>query len=583
VGISGLPNARLTAHETPQSLGANTERERAQTALTGSAVAGRAADQLLDIDARRRAQAEQEADEETQRADRIAVLSGDNVGASWISSTLNDPEKSPFLVEGQDVVDMPRQVLADFDKVAEATAARMNPRQREAYAVVRAKQKLDLQHRLEQHAFAAMNRHADSEVGKKLENVVSMAGIHAGDLSHGLSKARATLQEGIDALTAQLSSRGFGPTSETAKGEILTLQTKVHATVINRLVQQDRTQDATAYFRAANAAGEIHGEAVDDLAGLVEQGTLRGQAQKSALEIVRAGGTNAEQLEKVNGIEDPKLQDEVRGRVKMLHDEQKSFQIEARHQNNLTVYDYLDSRGATLDGLQKVAGPDGVPIWHSMTGGERNAAESYLSQKASTTVVEPGGTEYYRLRNMVDDDPTKFLETDIFKSKHRMSKGEFDKLFEIRSKMKAGKAQAASETIDPDGPQVRRIFEDTWAQYTLTDVSVTAQEQAKDPTMVGRISFMRRVVGEEVARLPKTATNDDVQNIVSRVFSEQVTATRGGFWGPKTETKNIYDLTIADVPAAEKAKIVEAFRIAGLDVSDAAILSAYLKRLVRRK
>ena len=580
VGLQGIPSARRQFTDTPESLGAGVELEKARTAQVKAGVFGQAADSAVSLFARQEAFKRREAEQAMERGDDLAILHADNGVSEWSSRALNDA----LQVEGSAVLGMPTKVLAEYDKVADSIEAGLNPRQRDRFAFVRSKKKLALHSDLERHVSGAMDRFAESEVTNKLALVVSFAGTHAQDPE----KVVEELAAGEAVLMRRLQTQGYGPESDTAQAALLGLRTKVHDTAIKRLLSLDQFGPAQQWFTAAKKAGQISGEKIDEIETALEQDTLRGQAQKAALDITRAGGTQAEQLAKVDEITDSKLQDEVRARVKIRHAEEDSAKRDTAYANNLTLNDYIDGKNPTLHGLQKQTDANGTVIWNTLTGGERSAAQARLTHKIKGEPVEPGGGTFYRLRELVDDDQDAFMKTNLQAVRGAMSDGEFSRLLEFRSAIKQGKRVAESDKhLDGDGEMARRVFAESWAQYTGSDATPTDAQQTKDPLIASKIAFMRRTVRDEVERLPKTATASDVQKVVDSVFSQQVQTPgkAGYYWGlgsTAATTKPIYDLTIADVPSKDKAQIVEALRVSGEPVSDATILARYLKRLVKR-
>jgi hypothetical protein len=563
VQTGALPGARRTAAETALSQGAGVEEARAETSRSIAGIGNAIARPGYSIFARDAAETRRLQEEERRRADDLAVLAAENRLAEWERNRLYDPQQGALTVKGKDSFTLPETIEDEFGKLAgEVEQGLQTPEQRAAFARVRAQRQNQVGLSIRRHVYGEMQTYRANELKARVDNAQSLAVANALDPR----RAAAELQRGVDAITLEAPRLGFGP--EQIANQVASLRSNVHVGTIERMIENDQAGAARIYFEEAK--GQISGDRLADVEKALDAGTLKANAQKESDRILAAGGTLTSQREQARQIQDPDLRDAVMQRIEHEAAVQERIDRDTHEARLKGVYDILDRTPNVAN----------IPAteWSRMSGAERASARAYAEHKAKGTPIDTDLPTYYSLMQKAAEDPEAFASENLLRYRGKLHETEFKQLAGMQVSIRNGE----------------RRTDDVEAYSTFTQIfNDTLQGAGFDPDDAGALALRRRFeqMAETEARLAgkKKLTNTEIQEVLDRLVM-QVTTEKGSLWNiiPGGEpffdvTKRGFDLTIDDVPAAQRPQIVDALRRRNIPITNDTILDTYLRYVQRNQ
>jgi len=565
VSTAPLPGVRRTAAETAESQGAGLEQAKGQASLAVADFGGTAARLAGGI-------AANAFEAERQHADQVALLNAERQLAEWENKAIYDPTTGALQRKGKDSFTLPEELAAEFDKVAgEVEKTMSTDRQRIAFNRIKAQRGLSLDLTARRHVFGEMQRYEAEELEGFLENTQNAA------IANALDPRRVSeeLTRAVTKVRTHGPTLGLGP--EQIEKQVEAVTTKIHVGVLDRLLALDKDKAAKIYFEETR--DQIKGEALARVEKALEEGSLRGEGQRKADEIIAAGGTIAEQRATVKSIADPELRDQVQQRVEHEIIMKERAQREADEAVQTAAYNILDQTGD----VSRIPPAQ----WASFDGGTKSAMRSYAEHVARGVPVQTDLPTFYRLIQMAGNDPDAFLKENMLAYKAKLDEAEFKQLAGLQLSIKAGNTKAAEK--DLSGFRTKdQIITDTLATFGIkTDAKAGSPEEKA-------IAQLRRNLDIQVeaqqALTGKQPSNQDIQAMLDRMLSTTV-ETKGSWWGLwpwadagynfRDQTKRVVDMTIKDVPAQARTQIEEALRKANRPVSDATVLGLYIETMMR--
>lgn len=557
IAIAPIPGVRKTAAETGLSQGASLAGAQAQSAETlaqiGEGFARRGAGLYGAILA-----------EERDKADDAAILEAENKLAR-VEQTLLYGEQGALSRKGKDSFELPELVDADFEKQASEIAKTMRtPKQQAAFNRIRANRGLNISATIHRHVHGERQAWEASELKDGVLNGVNAA------VANALDPRR--VGEELTAVVARIEKHGprAGMSPEAVKAAVAGAKTDIHTGVIERLLANGNDRAAKVYFEETK--GQIAGTAIERVEKALEVGTLRGEAQREADKILLAGGTFAEQRARAKAIEDPKLRDEVLGRIE--HEGQVREREERDRKETAAVdgYNIIDRTGTTT----------AIPpaMWAAYDGSTRSAMLSYAKQKAAGADPETNSAVYYGYLQMATNQSADFAKTNLLENRHQLSDSDFKQLAGLQLSIRQGNKEAAAKVIDDYRTEADVIDNSLKLAGVDPRDTINGKPNPKTPAIV----YLRQRVGELSGALAretgKKPSNADIQAIVDQVLSEPVDSSEG-FWsffhGQATAKRPIVEVKIGNVPSADRKRIEKILRDNGRPVNDDAILGLYIR------
>lgn len=551
VGASALPDVKLTAAQTPESLGAKPDPIASalinaghSAAVMGEEVYGRIVD------------------EERKRADQVAVLNADTQLAAWENARLYDPDKGALTIKGRDALPLPETVGDEYNKKAdEIDAGLTTPAQKMAFRRIRAERGINVDATLRKHTFAEMQQYQAGELQSSLENSRSAAISNSSDPK----RVSAELQRQVDAIATHAKQLGFGPEEIQKQKDATTSATLVG--VIETELAQGHQKVAQTYFDETK--GQIKGESLARLEKALKEGGVRQEGQKQSDAIIAAGGTLSQQLDKAKAIADPEVRDRATEYIEhhaAVQDKIKRDDLEAA---STTAFNMLDKSNGNLRTIPPTT-------WESFPGNVKASLRAYAEKLASGETIDTDWKTFYGLVDKAGTDPNSFATENMLAYRGKLANAEFKQLADLQLSIR-NRDSKAREPLAEFGTE-GQIVNDSLQQYGFETEPSKQSKDEKDA-----IAELRRRVREQVGLLKKKdITQKDIQSIVDGILSQKTTV-KGSWWGILPgrnffdQSKRLIDMKISDVPQADKDQITAALNAKGRPVSDTTILDLYIR------
>jgi len=566
VSTAPLPGVRKTAAATAVSEGANVEAAKVGI---GQSIAGLGAT-VGRMGAQKFAEIQQQA---RNRADSVAILEAERKIGEWENKRLYDPETGALNVRGKEAMALPDTLANEFATLTgEIEKGLGSDRQRDAFNRVKTSRGMGLDLTIQRHVFGEMNRYEAEELKATVENAQQSA------IANALDPARVgvELDRAVGAIKTHAPRLGLGP--EAIEKQVAAVTSSTHVGVIERLLSTDRDKAAKAYFEETR--GQINGDAIAKVERAIDEGSLRGESQRAADEIILAGGTLTEQRAKVRAIEDPKLRDAVQTRIE--------------HEAAVREREEREAEEATLQGAYNIVDKTGnvnsipSPTWSGLTGGARSALRNYAEHIARGVPVKTDLPTFYGLMKKAGDDPAAFVTENLLQYRHKLDEVEFKQLAGLQLSIRSGNTKAAEKDLAGFRTNAQ-ILDDSLRQYGI-------QPDGKEQTDQEKVAIaqLRRMLDQRVeaqsALTGKKPTNVDIQQAVDDLLSASAEVRQQGTWGglfsaapffDTTTTKRLIDMQPGDVPEQFRAQIVATLQKARRPVSETTILDMYLEARAR--
>lgn len=601
VSLERLPGARKDAAETFESVGgeAALAKGKAEAAKhEGSAavadalgnIAGRVGLMGADVyrDLKRK---------EKDATDDAVALELETTYGSWWNKRRDDQETGVMVTHGEDALkDLPAKIDEERTALeAELEKKVTNPEQRAAWARIRANQRMRTDLELGRHLLTEAEQRRTTQLQAARELSVNNA--------IGYYKEPVRFQAELEANQQRLATVGpkFGMTKDEITVAQLKDSTRAHLGAIYSLLADNQDEAARRWFNLATGK-DVDGKPVEGrqnqidpeqwkvVKAAIEDGTLRRQSQVEAQRIIAEGGTYADMEKKAQalGEKNAKLQDEVIVRLKQHEDQRRDNERQFVETTRRRFADSIDA------GVKQGRGPASImdslaadPSWHELSPEQRNGMASYLEAKLQPIATHTDMEEFDRLHTLMVTNPDKFLQTDLYALRGKLSEGDYKRFVEARTEM--------LQKRQPDP----KLFNDAAAQKQAVDDTVDLmlgpdwQTRAKKDggRIDARVGQFRRAVREAVdrqqAKNPTTPISDTEVRDIVEVLATPV-GKKGGFFADQQyafETAQARITRIDQVPPAQRRMIERLFRedpsILKRAWTDADIINEYNAHLAR--
>lgn len=565
VALDALPGARLTAAETPESLGARPndpiaaalEGVGAKTAALGEQLFGQAVD------------------EEKKRADQIAVLNADNSLAAWTNKRVYDPNSGALTATGPDAFGLPEQINDEFTTQADTIAAGLTtPEQKMAFNRIRTDRQIELSGTIYKHVYAETQQYHAKEVDSAIDNNKNAAMAQADD-PRAVSVA-------IDRSAAAIGTLKLGP--EETKKQTDAARSAILVGVIETQLSQNKVTAAQSYFDETKSL--INGDQINRIEKALKEGTIRKQAQDQADEIIKAGGTLTEQRDKARALTDKGFDADVRDRAmeyiehnNAVNDKAKRDDLEAA---STSAFNLLDRSRGDLRTIPSTA-------WESFPGSIKASLRAYSEKLAKGEPVETDWSTWTKLMGQAGTDPAAFANINMMQYRGRLSDEKFSQLTEVQLSIRNKEASRA----DVGDFQSREHLVST----TLDSYGIETRESKQTPEQRKAIGELYRLLDQrtatQAALTGKKPTNQDVQSALDQILSTSLDV-KGSWWNFWPRNGAFFDstkpflgkdgttITIGDVPQVERTQIEAALRRKGRPVNDTTVLDLFIDQHSRQ-
>lgn len=330
--------------------------------------------------------------------------------------------------------------------------------------------------------------------------------------------------------------------------------------------------------------------------------------QKSATQILAKYGKPADPLQAgvdaATGVAPPTNGSQYRDTRKMLLDADLAYDTATRRNNEINAADDAQRRATqhqldinlsaskrqieiaklnlelAVDQWMTTGGANGTAatqrpppeIWNQLHYEKQKSIDATLAHNAKGQDVVTDQQAWYEIqKGLSSDDPVergKWASAPLWEYKSKLSNSDFQELAKMQGIVRKGDPEKQMTHVRGINQMVDDALLNLKIDSTPKPGSTDAEKAAK----------FRRAVQDQISAIErdsgKKATIEQQQKVIDSMAIEVVTR-KGTF---RDSTKNRYEMTIKDVPDAEKAKITEALKRAGTPVTDDIIIELFARK-----
>lgn len=281
------------------------------------------------------------------------------------------------------------------------------------------------------------------------------------------------------------------------------------------------------------------------------------QAQEDAI-VSRFSGSWARALDEARSIEDPEVRDSTVSRIKVRQAEAKQADIEYRENLSEQALAFINEGGNFAD--LPIAIKNGLKV------SELSSLRSYGEQMAGGGRIRTDLAAYDELSRLAADNPQRFGEMNLLEYRDRLDEGAFEKFADLQRRMRVGGSS------DPEVAGFRNINQ-TVDEYLVKVFRETKAKGEKQEKIIQfRAQFEDRLRAFEAQKGSK-ATTKDARDILDLMTSK--VAIERDFWFDAK--KPAHELTIDNVPDADRSEIIAELRKRGMPVTEQSVLDLFIR------
>lgn len=305
VALNPIAGTKLTASETPDSLGANVAQAKAGAWGTAANATANLGDQFARL-------SNESAARSRSKANQVAELEWTNALDQWELEHIHDPEKGALTVRGKNALGLPESVDDAFrDVTGTIEKGLANDEQRLAFQKAKQQRGGNIALTVRRHVAGELKTFDAQELEAGLTNAVSLAAANALNPTRRVEQ----IQHGEDEIIKAANRNGIGP--EVYERQVEAFHTAAHTGVINNLIASGHEVEANAYYTANKA--QIDGAKQDELEARITTATTAKQGRTASDQIWAALGPKSD----AQPIDLEKMEDKAR---EMFPDDEKALE-----------------------------------------------------------------------------------------------------------------------------------------------------------------------------------------------------------------------------------------------------------------
>jgi hypothetical protein len=504
--------------------------------------------------------------EERLAADSLVVQQADLDTAQEKIRLLKDPKTGALGVKGQETLGLPDTVGKSFDDFTKKIAGRLTSAQRRDYDRAVFGHKRDINDTLQTHIFSEMRRFDEATTNARLETAREEAVLNFTDPS----KVQFAIKLQTQLLRARANRDDLAgqaiPPEELAR-QVEEAASKTHTSVIGRMLTAGSYQGAREYLDRV-PKGELTSADTVNIDQALRAGTIRGESQRHASDIMGTAKSEAAALESARDITDPDIQKATVEEVRIRYAEQRRIEKD--------IDDAAMQSASNLVETSHDARAVPPPLWARLSASDRRALEVRSRQLREGVEPVTDWVLYHDLPKLPG-----FAKEDMTRYRARLADSEYKELIG----MQRGIARDGEKALDGYRTKTQ-IVNDGIA-------SMGVDPTPKPGDAAENVATFRNLVDQEIRQTQrqtgKEATNEQVQKIVDGLVIKARTPSATFLSIPIPFTggeKRAYELQAtkkSDIPQAESIKLEAKFKAAGVhNPSDDDMVEAYNLTIRRR-
>lgn len=491
------------------------------------------------------------ASEEKKKADDTRVQE------AWVrmSEAKRNLQREAYQRRGKDAFGVVEDYGQAFDKEFEVIEKDLgNDAQREMARSIRAREKNEFLSQLEAHTA----REAEVHMRQTTEATIAAAGEEA-VLNYNNDQIRSE-KLGLQRATLEQYTARMGMDREAADHHIKQELSKTHSSIVTTMLSDKQDMAAREYFEANK---DLFSK--DDALRIkkdLEVGSLRGESQRRADQILSKYGDMRTALAETRKITDPELRDETESRVQRYFSLQQAADRDREEKLYHSAFNFVDQK-------KELPPPN---IWNALAPEAKKSVKAWLEHKQKGTSPITDWEKYNDIKQIAatPESRDQFLKMNVMALRGSLADTEFKEIVNLQASLRKGDEKTAKEL---DGFLSKQ-------QIVMNSLPADLR---KDKEAVGKLM---RKVDEEVAKQAgeskKKLTNREVQAIVDDMLVSGPIPGTGIFGWFKTNKRAFeqtaeeqIEIEYEDIPKTRRKEIEEALKIRGMPVTEERVLKIY--------
>lgn len=380
---------------------------------------------------------------------------------------------------------------------------------------------------------------------------ISLAASHATD-PEARDVARDDILKRIQALSL---ANGWSP--ERREFEVRKDLTALHTEVLANLVDLD---PAAARDYLDKHRGEIDGAKLDDLEQLVKRGTLRERAQAGADEIMAAGLTRTDALDRARRKYTGDVRDEVVTRIRQRYAERDAARQQAEADAADQAWKIFADTGTVASLPTELVG--------RLDGRTLISLRKEEQARRDGSDVSTDWDLYLKRTDEAVDNPEAFVRRDLRQDFGSLAPTQRRELIRLQQELRASPMNSTDmATLSQQLSNAHDLLQ------------ITGTKNAEDRGQFD--SAVTNAVQAEADRLGRKLSYDERQQIIDRYMIEG--SVPGRIFSHGRRYYEVYGTDeaarfTADIPEVDRAQIVEALQAAGYEATEARIIHVWVQR-----
>lgn len=233
----------------------------------------------------------------------------------------------------------------------------------------------------------------------------------------------------------------------------------------------------------------------------------------------------------------------------------------------------------SVDKWMQTGGPNGTAattrpppeIWNQLHYEKQKSIDATIAHNVKgTDAVTDQQTWYEIQKGLTSEDPNvrnEWANKPLWEYKNKLSNQDFQELAKMQGTVRKG---------DPNKELTHVRGINQMVDDMLRQMQVKLGEKANEADDIRAVKF-RRAVQERITTLETTQGKKSTAEQQQQIIDDLALGVKGtGGWF--TREKHRYELTIKDVPEAERSKIADALKRAGVPVSDETVIDLFARK-----
>jgi len=554
---TAAPNIRIDPGGSAEAFGAGASNQKVQSAADG----------LFD-------QTQKILAAEKAKADEVVLTEFNSKLTHLKNELIYNPKTGLMNRKGRDAFGASESVHSDYDSQVEELKKSLSSRSQEEMAnKMIIGHKTDLDGDIEKHIYAESKAYDDETTQAALLTAHDDAVLNY----QNPEKVQAALDNQAGTVLRWAKRNGYPDNDPITLQKLEQAASKTHSAIVERMLGMGDDLQAKAYFDSVKAqGGQFTGQDMVSVEKALEEGSVRGQSERNAKAIYSQHTDMAQALREADAIDNVKVKDETRRRIKERFADADSSRRDSNEKNHINALNILDN-SKNIDDVMK------SPMWKNFTQGERNGLINYAKMKAEGIQPARNGEDYYNLKIMAatPELQSKFLKTNIREYVGKVTDSELHELINLQTNGRVGKG------MNLDGFRSNQdIVKGTLKDFGFNPNAKPGTDEIKKVNQF--LAKVDQAVMKEQERTGKKITNDEIKRISDNLMIEGTTDNGifgSGFFAGKKRLFEIdpstkqFKIESESIPIDERNRIEEALKRNNRPITDMEVLRLYKRKI----